>query len=366
MKKTWWWTIGLVLLATVAVAAGKVYNFQGGVKTRATEGITKQQLVPQPPQGMLYTWTYTFVYYLDDRSNGMIQYSYFKAGGLLYQRNFVHFSYVSPQGERTYRKDIIDNGARSWQNDPPRLVMGKHSWQGFYPDFDLHLDYGDVKADLHYHCLTPGWRPGEGPTHYGTPDGAWYDLITMIPWAEVSGTITLPGKTIKVHGNGYSDHNTQSILFTSQLTHLNALRSFGDEYAIHFLDYVAPPDLGATRTTWILVMKKGQILYATDDFQLKEFDVKKEPRYGFTYPTRLEVKIDQPECKLQGTIHGLRLAEVLDMADETPSWIRPIVTTFVTNGMFIRQQADVDWHLQMSGIDAGFTNRGIFEVAHVR
>ena len=355
------------MFAAVAMAAGQVYNFKGGVKTRATEGITKQQLVPQPPQGMLYTWTYTFVYYLDDRSSGMIQFSLFRAGGPLYQRNFVHFSYAPDQGgERVYRKDLIANDQRTWQDNPPKLTMGKHSWQGFYPDFDLHLDYGDVKADLHYHCLTPGWRPGEGPTHYGTPDGAWYDLITVIPWAEVSGTITLPDKTLKVHGHGYSDHNTQTEVITSQLTQIRALRSFGDDYAIHFLDYVAPADLGGTRTTWILVMKKGQILYATDDYQLKDSDLKQDPRRGTSYPTRIEVTINKPECKLSGVVKGLRLVEVMDVLDEMPGWVKPIVTTFASTPIFVRQQADVDWHLQMPGIDATFTNRGILEVCTIK
>lgn len=358
----------LLLAGAVALAAGQVYNFKGGVKTRAEKEITKQELAPQPDQGLIFTWTYTFVYYLDDRSSGMIQYSYFKAGGSLYQRNFVHFSYAPMDGERVYRKDIIANDQRAWQEDPPRLTMGKHYWKGFYPDFDLHLDYGDVKADLHYHCLTPGWRPGEGPTHYGAPDGPWYDLITMIPWAEVTGTIVLPEKTLQVHGHGYSDHNTQTVLFTSQADHLNVLRSFGDQYSIHFLDYVAPADYGAARTTWLLILRQGEILYATDDYQLKGLDLQKDPRRGFPYPTRMEVTINHPECRLSGEIKARKLVEVLDVADETPGWARPVVSAFVTTPIFLRQQADVDWHLQMPGrgIDARFTNRGIFEVCHVR
>lgn len=358
----------VMLAAAVALAAGRVYNFPGGVKTRAEEGITKAELAPASAGGLLFTWTYTFVYYLDDRASGMIQFTYFKALGSFFQHNLVHFSYAPMDGERVYRKDIIDNDQRSWQNDPPMLTMGKHYWKGFYPDFYLHLDYEDMKADLHYHCLTPGWRPGQGPVHYGAPDGPWYDLVTMIPWAEVTGTIVIGDKTMQVHGNGYSDHNTQNVLFTSQINHINALRSFGDEYAIHFLDYLAPPDLGSARTTWILVMQKGKILYATDDYQLKEFDVKTDPRRGFPYPTRMEVTINHPDCQLHGIIKGLKLIEVLDVADETPGWARPVVTTFVTIPIFLRQQADVDWRLQMpgQGLDASFTNRGIFEVCHVR
>ncbi len=362
-------TAAAVIAASVgalALAAGGVYNFKGGVKTRADQGLTKQELQPAPASGMFFSWAYTFVYYLDDGSNGMIQYAYFAAGGKLFQRNFVHFSYVSPTGERVYRKAIIDDDLRSWRSDPPMLAVGKHYWQGFYPDFDLHLDYGDVRADLHYHCLTPGWRPGEGPVHYGAPDGDWYDLVVMIPWAEVSGTIVVPGKTLQVHGNGYSDHNTQTILFTSQVSDIHALRSFGDQYSIDFLDYTAPPELGSARTTWILVMQKGKILYATDDFELQGFDLQKDPRRGFPYPTRMEVSINDPECRLSGTVRGQQLLEDLDVADETPGWARPVVSTFVSTPVFMRQSAVVDWHLQMPGIDATFTGRGILEVCHVQ
>jgi hypothetical protein len=362
----------LVMLAGAAWAAKQVYNFKGGVKTHADRGITKQELIPQPAENFFFTYTYTFMIYLEDDSSAMIQFTFWKVP--LMGRHAILFSYID-RGEKQYLyKPVFDNYQYSYREDPPEFRLGPNFWKGFYPDFYVHLDLpadGELpaaKADLHFRCRTPGWRPGDGPTHYGAPDGDWYDLIVMIPWADLDGTVNIGDQTKKAKGFGYSDHNTQTVIPTDQLGEILALRSFSRDYSINFLEYIAPEQFGRTRTTWIMVMKGDRILFATDQWDRELHDMATGTRYNYQYPTRVTVKIDQPECKLFGEIKGVRFIEWIDGLAELPSFVRPIAEKFFEAPVFIRQNAVVDWHLVMpeEGIDHEFTNKGVFETTIVR
>ena len=267
------------------------------------------------------------------------------------------------------RKALYKGKQTRYIDEPPRFEMGPNYWTGFYPDFHVHLDFApeegqsDIQADIHFHCRTPGWRPGEGPAHYGSPDGDWYDIVAMIPWAEVDGTMTINGETRAIKGFGYSDHNTQTIFPTKQVERLSALRSFSKDYSVNFLDYVAPETFGRVRTTWLLIMKGNRILYATDKWDRELFDFEKEPGHGHKYPTRVMVGVDQPGCKLTGEIKGTRFLEALDAIEELPAFLRPFASKFMSVPVFIRQNAVVDWKLVMpgEGIDARFTAKGVYE-----
>lgn len=361
-----------VLVAGAALALEQVYNFTGGVKTRADKGLSKGELAPQPTKGSFFSWTYTFMFFLDDNSSGMIQFTYWKM--YFKTQRGLYFSFSDKADKLFFRKGLFKAREMEYVEDPPKLRMGPHYWEGFYPDFQLHMDFPpedgqpEMRADIRFHCRTPGWRPGEGPTHYGAPDGDWYDLIVMIPWADVTGTLTLDGRTRTLKGFGYSDHNTQNVFPTKQTEELMALRSFSEDHAVHFLDYIAPKDYGNERTTWILIMKGDRILYATDKWERDRFDFETEPKRGYRYPKLVKVRVDQPDCRLYGEIHGKKFIEMLDAVEELPSFIRPLARRFVTAPVFIRQMADVNWHLVMSeqGIDDRFTAKGVYETTIVK
>lgn len=367
-----WIVIALVMLASVADAAKPVFNFKGGVKTRADKGLTKDEIKPQTSDTTFFTTTYTFVVYLDDDSSAMIQFTYWKIS--IINNHALFFSFIDKGDKQYLYKPVFDEDDFSYKADPQEFRLGQNYWKGTYPDFFIHAEFPasddqpTMKADLHFKSRTPGWRPGEGPVHYGSPDGDWYDLIVLIPWADVDGTLVIDGKVRKVKGFGYSDHNTQTVFPTSQLGEILAVRSFSDDYSIDFLEYVAPEKYGRERTTWILIMKGDRILYATDKWSRELHDYEVEEKYGHKYPTRVTLEIDQPGCKLAGEVKAIKVIETIDAMDELPSFVRAIAKLFFEAPVIIRHNAVVDWHLVMpeNGIDEKFTNKGVFEITIVR
>ena len=337
----------LIILALALVCGDsreKIYLFKGGVKTRPEQGLSREELGFYPPQGKFFSQSWTFIYYLEDGSGGYIQLSHLRLGYLL-QQLLVHHSHYTEQGQLIYQKKIVPAKDWEWEQAKPRLRIGPAYWEGFYPDFYLFAPLKGITAKLKFHCLTPGWRPGEGPTYYGSPQGEWYDLVVMIPWAEVSGTIKIPGREKSVRGFGYADHNIQTIWFTTQCQELYALRSFARGWAIHFLDYHSPARFNYQRMSWLLVMKEGRIIYATDQYQIYPSEWSEEPERKRKYPKKARIVVDQPELKLTGEIQGRELLEVLDVRDQLPGWAVPLAEKLIRQPAFIRQRAHLFWKI---------------------
>ncbi len=345
--------------------AKRIYPFKGGIKTRAEKGLTREEIGFHQPGGTFFSQSWTFVYYLDDSSCGYLQFSYMRMGFLMHRISGQHSYWDGGEKRLRFEAELAGGDDYSQALDPWSLRMGRQEISGFYPDFHVKSDIQNISTDLHFHCRVPGWRPGEGPTHYVSPDGDWYDLYVVIPWAEVTGTMTVDGRTREVHGHAYMDHNVQTAFFTSQVVSIYALRSFSENYAVHFLEYIAPEDYEPRRLPWLLVMKDDRILIATDNYTIEPSDFVKDDRADYAYPKLIKVRVDLPECRLEGIIRCTEFIEFLDVMDQLPGWLKDVADRFFRQPAFTRQRAEVDWHLELKGIDERFHAEGIFEVAYV-
>jgi len=341
----------------------QIYSFKGGVKINPGVDITKKELAVVSQPGRFFTQSWTFVYYTDDGAGGYIQFSIMRLYTL--KQIAAHHTHFTPEGKMIYRKEILSPKDLKWDEKEPRLMFGSSGWSGYYPEFRVTVPLEGLETYLTFNCETPPWRPGQGPVHYGSPDGDWYDLIVFIPLARISGTIRVEGKERRVTGWGYADHNTQTVWFNTQVEHLYALRSFSGQaanaWAVQFLDYHSPAEFGNQRVSWIVVIKDGKMVYATDRFELQASNWSKEPRRGREYPQEVRVSVKDPEFKLEGVIRGIRLLDVLDVRDQVPGWLEPLASRLIKQPAFIRQKAEFNWKINYQGREETVPVNGILE-----
>ncbi len=352
--------LGLVSVLALGGEVQKIYGFKGGVKVSPAAPVAKKDLAYIPPAGKNFSQSWTFVYYLDDGSGGYLQFSTLRLA-YAFKQILVHHAYFPADGPLVYRKEILSTSEVKWEATEPRLTMNQSYWSGFYPEFRIFAPLNDLYANLTFQSLVPPWRPGDGPVHYFTPDGDWYDLVVPIPLAAVTGTIRVGSKEKKVSGFGYMDHNSQTVWFLTQVQELFALRSFGEKWSIHFLDYWPPPNFGNQRVSWLIVMKDNKIIYATDKYKVEPSDWVAEPKRGRKYPRKARVVVEDPQFKLVGEIKGVKLLDVLDVRDEVPAVLEPAASKLIRQPAFIRQRAEVTWKLTTPAGEETAPARGIFE-----
>jgi hypothetical protein len=338
----------------------KIYGFKGGIKINPGVAITPKDLAPVAPEGKFFTESWTFVYYTDDGGGGYIQFSIARVGFAIKQIG-AHHTHYSSEGKSYYQKEILSQKDLRWDEKGPRLTMANSEWDGFCPKIHVKLPLPGLETDMTFNCLVGPWRPGAGPVHYFTPDGDWYNLIVTTPLARIDGTIKVEGREKKVTGWAYIDHASQTVFFNTQAEILHALRSFSDNWAIHFLDYHAPAEFGNKRVSWIMVIKDNKIIYVTDKFDIQPSEWTKEPRRGRKYPTRVKVAVNDPEFKLEADIKGVKLFDVLDFRDQIPGWLEPAVSKMMRQPATIRQKAEFNWKVIYQGKEVIVPAKGILE-----
>ena len=350
----------LVCALVLAQVVKQIYGFKGGIKINPGVTITPRDLAPAPQQGKFFTESWTFVYYTDDGGGGYIQYSIARVGYTIRQIG-AHHTHYSGDGKSYYEKEILSQKDLKWEEKVPRLTMANSEWDGFCPKIHLSLPLPGLETDMTFNCLVGPWRPGTGPVHYVTLDGDWYNLVVLTPWARVEGTVKTEGKARKITGWGYADHASQTVFFNTQAKVLYALRSFGGNWAIHFLDYHAPADFNGKRVSWIMVMKDNRIIYVTDKFEIQGSDWIAEPRRGRKYPTRVKISVNEPDFQLEADIKASRLFDVLDFRDQIPGWLEPAVSKLMRQPATIRQKAEFNWKVNYQGKEQIVPVQGILE-----
>ena len=337
-----------------------IFAFPGGLKTSPGIAITPKDLAPVSPEGKFFTESWTFVYYTDDGGGGYIQYSIARVGYTIHQIG-AHHTHYSGDGKMYYQKEILGPRDLKWDDKGPRLTMANSEWDGFCPRIHVNLPLPGLETDMNFNCLVGPWRPGTGPTHYGSPDGDWYNLIVATPLARIDGTIKVEGREKKVTGWGYVDHASQTIFFNSQAEVLYALRSFNNNWAIHFLDYHTPAEFGHKRVCWIMVIKDDKIVYVTDKFEVQPSEWTTEPRRNRKYPTRVKVTVNEPDFSIEADMKASRLFDVLDFRDQVPAWIEPAVGKLMRQPATIRQKVEFNWKVKWQGKEEIVPAKGIFE-----
>jgi len=360
--------LALAIFVSSFIASGQpaqpVYLFKGGVNAKLEKESTSKELAPVPARGKFLSQVWTFIYYTDDGAGGYIQFSQARLG-YIFKQAIVQHSHYTPEGKVVYRKKVLTGAEANWEEKEPRLAMGEFNWSGFYPQFRVFVPLEGLEAELTFHCLTAPWRPGQGPAHYGSPQGDWYDLLVMIPLGRVSGEMKIGGKRKQISGFGYADHSTQTIWFPRQCEELYALRSFNQRWAINFLDYHSPPAFGNQRVSWLMVIKDGKIIYATDNYDLEPYDWKAESGSGRKYPRKARLAINDQGFKLEGEIKASRLLDFMDMRDQVPKWLQSTLNRLIRQPAFIRQKAEASWKISYDGREELVSGRGIFEYAVV-
>ncbi len=208
--------LSLFLFAGLLLTAGTIaapVDDRVTVPTGGERGLTVADLRPHPASGNTYNeaWSYTFV--LNDGMQATLSLSRANLGSLMSPVSGAEFS-ISGFNGQTYRaakqydaEDLVFS-----ESDHRLQVRPDIYFEGTLPQrhrvrFKAGKNGTEYEVDLSFSDIAAGLTWGDGVFRLGDER---VGMFLHIPYARVSGTVTVDGRTEQVSGTATMDHTFQT------------------------------------------------------------------------------------------------------------------------------------------------------------
>lgn len=210
-----------------------------------------------------WEWWY-FDSILDDGTKVVIQF-FTKEGMRNIKKNgdspSITLKITMPDGTH-YQRELSEKPSNcTYGKDKCDVRFGAHSFIGDFHEYHIHVEENKgVGADLKLISKAKPYRPG---TAYFTFDeDEFYTWLCAVPNGDVSGTLTIKGEKIAVHGVGYHDHQWGNQFFLPEWNHWLWSRQSFEDYSILTFDFVTSKEYGNQRFPIVFVQDRdGNIIF---------------------------------------------------------------------------------------------------------
>ena len=153
-----------------------------------------------------------------------------------------------PDGTLYQRADERPLTETDWGEGRAAVRIGPHRFEGDLRTYHIRVDPIDgVGADLHVTSQSKPYRPGTAYFGFGERDEDYFTWLCAVPKAEVSGTLTVDGRVVEVHGRGYHDHQWGTTNYLALWNHWLWARQGFEDYSILVFDLVTSQCYGFTQ-----------------------------------------------------------------------------------------------------------------------
>lgn len=243
-----------------------------------------------------FEWWY-FDSILDDGTKVVIQFLS-KNGRTFSSKKFhptIFYKVTMPDGRQIDKEIHCSANDIKWSDKTCDINFGKHYFKGNLRNYEIHIDSVDgMSADIFLESLSTPYRPGTSYFQFGSPE-KYYTWLCVVPRGRVTGTITVEGKTKKVTGMGYHDHQWGSINFHKYWNHWIWARQSFDDYSLLLFDFFTNEKYGQERFPIIFIQdNEGKIIFEShDNVQCKVVKKYIDESSGKQYPAVIDYVFKQ-------------------------------------------------------------------------
>ena len=277
---------------------------------------------------------------------------------------------VDPDGERHMGKVEIPRGDLNYSKDSITFKSRNVRISGGNPVYKFFMDAEGFRADLTYSNVVPPFAPGKGTAWYDAEKKTFLTNVSHCPWGIVSGTLSFNGETRRVNGQGYADRDHANQLFTKQIKELHSFRGWPrdvkDGYGMSAIEYISGPQYNGLRASWLILMKKGEIVMATPEFDVVRSNMKRDEVTGFEYPLGWRLAARDGDNVLEGAWCEKKTIDILDVFNELPAPLRPIARRFFTRPVFYRMTGDFIGRFKNGEKSVPLRIEGLYKAVYTR
>lgn len=250
---------------------------------------------------------------------------------------------AGPNGERYWTREQLTEKNVRYSTDKLLFQQGKNFVESKDGVTKVIFDIENFSCNLTFKNKVPSWKPGHGYTYFTDKKDVYQYMAVISPWADVTGTITLPDRTLEVNGEGYADKARTNLFPTKINPFIIDWRTFSppgtpekDKWSFTILEFVMHPSFGSRRIPILLLCHDGKIVMATKHYDLELLDMAPGENTKYEYPQRLTIKAQDGDWKIEGEFKCGTLFDFTDIFAEMPTWIRKIAEKFMSRPVFFR------------------------------
>jgi len=229
------------------------------------------------------------------------------------------------------------------------ITCGDASYSGNWPDYTLKIHDPELTGDIKFHSIVPAF--GVGKAFYS--QDAVAECIVYLPRAKTEANLSFGGKSVKLAGEGYADHNHQSYPFTRQGSVYYAVRAFPDpktppdeQIYLNFSMQEIHKGYGGGNDSFMFAARKDKILGVSRKLAITPLEQVTDPDSGYKYVRRVSIKVDDPAISFTGIFTAAKTIEVMDIFKWLPAYARKLAATLFKRPVYFRFLGTVEGQLK--------------------
>ncbi len=276
--------------------------------------------------------------------------NYFRVVGDLVNRRGIYVLVTDPEGNTYWKTHEIKKSDFIIRDNQLYVSDGENTIQGDGMSYAVSYDFNDFSCNLFFRNRLPPWKAEDGVVYFDDKEEMFEQRVVNSPWAEVTGTITIVGKEMRVTGHGYSEKSLHVAPITLYQPTMQSMRVFsprdlgtvssdgGTEelWSLSLFDFTTLPRFDSKRLSRLFIAKDNEWLLTTPEYSLEPADFVKEEGLPYEYPQTIHVKAHTQGYDLEGAFRSTVLFDFTDILAEVPAVLRAIILLFVDRPVYFR------------------------------
>ncbi len=276
--------------------------------------------------------------------------NYFRVVGDLVNRRGIYVLVADPDGNTYWKTHEIKESDFIIRDRHLYVSDGTNTIQGDGMSYAVSYDFNDFSCNLFFRNRLPPWKAEDGVVYFDDKEEMFEQRVVNCPWAEVTGTITIGDKEMRVTGHGYSEKSLHVAPITLYQPTMHSMRVFsprdlgdvpsgGEKEAlrsISLFDFTTLPRFDSKRLSRLFIAEDDEWLLATPEYSLEPADFVKEDDLPYAYPQTIHVEAHTQGYDLEGSFQSEFLFDFTDILSEVPAVLRAIILLFVDRPVYFR------------------------------
>ena len=227
------------------------------------------------------------------------------------------------------------------------ITVGPHRIELLGNTYHVKYQGKSIQGDFMYQIKTGSFQQGDGKVVF-KQSGDWVMHNFPVPWADITGTLTYNGKTLKLRGAGSMNHDRQVLSPTRYMSNWRALWLYTPDATVSIVRANAQ-DMSGRWSQRVMVAEPGKILFSSHDYKFLDLDLK--PVAGCKVPCAMRYHVEAVDGDnwLKGEIKVTRIQEKKNILEDYPAIFRKLAALVVAETWSYRYWCDCKFEFRMDG-----------------